>query len=105
RLGIDRHELIASTKDVVVVKVTVHQPLRHRIELGEQLASERSELAPLSIRIVEPPLYLSRYRPERRSRTTPQPRRKVHGDRGPSLVRPSRQVISRHRALRLHCAP
>src|SRR6266853_1864999 len=50
-LRIDRHELIASPKDVVVVKVTMHQPLRGRIELGEEMAGKRNELAPIAIRV------------------------------------------------------
>ena len=51
-----------------MVKVTVHQPGRGRVELGEKVAGERNELPILSVRVVEPPLNLGRNRPERRSR-------------------------------------
>ena len=56
-----------------MVEVTVHEPLHARLELGEQLARERNELAALALRVVEPALNLGRNRAERRSHTTPQP--------------------------------
>src|SRR5258708_11036450 len=71
-LRIDRHELIASAKDVVMVKVTMHQPVPERIELGEELAGERNELASVAVRAVERALNLWRNRAERGSRTAPQ---------------------------------
>src|SRR5258708_27247596 len=50
RLRIDRHELIASAKDVVMVKVTMHQPVPDRIGLRQGLRAERTALPSVALR-------------------------------------------------------
>src|ERR1019366_4946389 len=53
-LGIDRDVALAGAKDVVVVKVAVHEPVAGAADLREELAGERHELAALALRFVEP---------------------------------------------------
>src|SRR5258708_1648233 len=72
RLWIYRDEPIALAEDVVMVEVAVHYPIRARVELGEQLARERNQLAAGVLRAVEPAPNLGHNRPERRSRRAPQ---------------------------------
>ena len=71
-LGIDGNPALSGSKDVVVMEVAVHQPLRGWVERGEELARQRHQLATLALRGVEPARNLGRYWAERRAGTTPQ---------------------------------
>src|ERR1700686_3257327 len=72
-LRIDRDEQIAAAKDVVVVEVTVYEPIRARVELGKQITRKRTELPACELGIAKPARRLGCYRPKRRTPSAPQP--------------------------------
>src|SRR3954447_24597514 len=99
RLRVDRYELVSAAEEVVVVEVAVDEPARRRHELGEQLAREGKELAPLPLGAIEPTGDLWNHRPERRSRRPPKPRCDADREGRRLVLREPGNVTARHGAL------
>lgn len=105
RFGIDREVAISMLQDVVMVQVTVYQPVNTAADIREEFAGQRHEYAAFLLRVIEPRLHVGANWTKGRCRRFPEPMRNINRNLEGGVFWRRGQVGSRHATLLQQHAP